>query len=155
VTWWQSAQPDRIAYDPLGVVADRRITDCAQADDPITQLGVRADDYAPGDTDLAWTRITPWRTLVASALDTVRDEIRVTGATIAAPARDPSAALLGGWLHARLGLTPELTQGSGDRISDVRIELSDGAAIEIARDNGNARLCRTGLPERTLPLVVR
>ena len=155
VTWWQGAQPDRIAYDPLGVVAERRITDCAKADDPITQLAVRADDYAPGDTDLSWTRITPWRTLVAGTLDTVRDEIRVTGTTIAAPPRDPSAVLLGGWLSARLGLTPQMTEGPGDRISAVRVDLSDGAAIEITRDNGNARLCRTGLPERTLPLVVR
>ena len=30
----------------------------------------RADDYAPGDTDLAWTRTTPWRTLIAGAFDT-------------------------------------------------------------------------------------
>jgi hypothetical protein len=30
-------------------------------------LRARAEDYAPGDTDLSWTRITHWRTLVASA----------------------------------------------------------------------------------------
>ena len=34
----------------------------AQAADPVAALRQRADDYAPGDTDLAWTRITPWRT---------------------------------------------------------------------------------------------
>ncbi len=42
----------------------------AQAPDPIAALRLRAEDYAPGDTDLAWTRITPWRTLVAGAFDT-------------------------------------------------------------------------------------
>src|SRR6266542_3163797 len=69
VTWWHEKPPERIAYDPLGVVADRRITDCLQADDRMLALRMRAEDYAPGDTDLAWTRITPWRTLVASAFD--------------------------------------------------------------------------------------
>ena len=29
VTWWHDAPPDRIAHDPLGVVAERRITDVA------------------------------------------------------------------------------------------------------------------------------
>src|SRR5689334_14105838 len=59
VTWWRCAPPDRIAYDPLGVVAERRITDIAESRDPISALRTRAEDYAPGDTDLAWTRITP------------------------------------------------------------------------------------------------
>ena len=61
VTWWHGAPPERIAHDPLGVVADRRITDIAQAADPVAALRQRAEDYAPGDTDLAWTRTTPWR----------------------------------------------------------------------------------------------
>jgi glucose-6-phosphate dehydrogenase assembly protein OpcA len=155
VTWWQTTPPDQIASDPLGVVADRRITDAAETPDPIAELAVRADDYAPGDTDLAWTRITPWRTLVASAFDTLRDDIRATGARIAAPATDPSAALLGGWLTARLGIAPERQEASGNRISAVEIRLSDGGAIEITRENGNARMCRSGMPERTMPLVVR
>ena len=29
VTWWHGEPPERIAHDPLGVVADRRITDVA------------------------------------------------------------------------------------------------------------------------------
>src|SRR3954453_18616343 len=71
VTWWHGDPPERIAYDFLGVVADRRGTDAKQAGHPGAGLRQRAADYAPGDTDLAWTRITPWRTLVASAFDTV------------------------------------------------------------------------------------
>ena len=70
VTWWHGAPPERIATDPLGVLAERRITDAAQAADPVAALRQRAEDYAPGDTDLAWTRTTPWRSLLAGALDT-------------------------------------------------------------------------------------
>ena len=64
VTWWRCDPPEKIAYDPLGVVAERRITDSTQSGDPIDSLAVRAADYAPGDTDLAWTRTTPWLTKV-------------------------------------------------------------------------------------------
>src|SRR5204862_6759669 len=59
VTWWHNEPPEQIANDFLGVVADRRVTDAAQAKDPVLALTQRAIDYAPGDTDLAWTRIAP------------------------------------------------------------------------------------------------
>ena len=102
VTWWQGAPPERIAYDPLGVVADRRITDAAQADQPVQALRVRADDYAPGDTDLSWTRVTPWRSVLAGAFDA--GLAKVTAVKITSPDTDPCATLLGGWLRARLGI---------------------------------------------------
>jgi glucose-6-phosphate dehydrogenase assembly protein OpcA len=153
VTWWQCAPPERIAYDPLGVVADRRITDCTQNDDPFAGLLIRADDYAPGDTDLAWTRITPWRTLVASAFDEAASGAE--DVVITAPSGDPSAALLGGWLTARLGVAPQLLTGNADQIESVRVGLADGTSIEIRRENGSVLLRRTGLPDRTLPLFTR
>src|SRR5690349_4846156 len=61
VTWWHGEPPQKIAYDPLGVFADRRITDVSRCDDPLAALHQRAVDYAPGDTDLAWARTTSWR----------------------------------------------------------------------------------------------
>src|SRR3712207_592220 len=71
VTWWHEQPPARIATDALGVIANRRVTDAAMAEDPVEALRVRAHDYAPGDTDLAWTRSTPWRATLASTLDSV------------------------------------------------------------------------------------
>jgi len=153
VTWWRSGPPERIAYDPLGVVAERRITDTTQAADPLAALTTRAEDYAPGDTDLAWTRITPWRTLVAGVFDAT--QAAATSATITAPERDPSGALLGGWLTARLGLRPRLEPTSAPGLRGVFLELSDGTQAEITRDNGTARMRRTGLPDRILPLADR
>ena len=35
VTWWHQQPPDRLAYDALGVLASRRVTDCASVDDPV------------------------------------------------------------------------------------------------------------------------
>ena len=56
--------------DPIGALAQRRITDAAAsraADARAAPAGRVAT--TPGDTDLAWTRLTPWRALLAAALD--------------------------------------------------------------------------------------
>ena len=81
---------------------------------PVAALRQRADDYAPGDTDLAWTRITPWRTLLAGAFDTA--EAPVTAATVIAPAGRPD-----GGADARLaaqpawGIDPDAGETGGSR----------------------------------------
>ncbi|MGE5828616.1 MAG: glucose-6-phosphate dehydrogenase assembly protein OpcA [Micromonosporaceae bacterium] len=153
VTWWHQPPPESIATDPLGVLAERRITDVAQADDPLVALHVRAADYAPGDTDLAWTRATPWRTLVACTLDPV--PAGVESATVTATPGDPSAALVRGWLQARLGLTPTMADAEPGGIAEIVLRLSDRSEIAIAERDGVGRLRRTGLPERAMPLLRR
>jgi glucose-6-phosphate dehydrogenase assembly protein OpcA len=154
VTWWHGEPPTRIAHDFLGVVADRRITDAAQAADPTATLRCRADDYAPGDTDLAWTRITPWRTLVAGAFDTSR--ARVTGARIVAPPTDPTAALMSGWLASRLGITPVMEPTSEfPRLRSVALTCEGGDCLTLTRENGTACFSRTGQPDRILSLPRR
>jgi glucose-6-phosphate dehydrogenase assembly protein OpcA len=154
VTWWHSEPPPRIAQDFLGVVADRRITDAAQAEDPTVALRCRADDYAAGDTDLAWTRITPWRTLVAGAFDTSRAEI--TGARIVAPVTDPTAALMSGWLAARLRISPELVPTTEfQRMRSVELFCADGTCLTLTRQNGTAVFGRTGHQDRVMSLPRR
>ncbi|GAA4168426.1 glucose-6-phosphate dehydrogenase assembly protein OpcA [Phytohabitans flavus] len=154
VTWWHGEPPELIANDFLGVVADRRITDTGQADDRIAALRQRASDYAPGDTDLAWTRITPWRTLLAGAFDTI--DAQVTGATIVAPASDPTAALMSGWLTARLGIQPKL-EATEDfpRMRSVTLHCSTGDVLSLTREDSMATFSRTGHAVRNLPLVRR
>lgn len=154
VTWWHGEPPEEIATDFLGVVADRRITDSAQAADPIAALRQRARDYAPGDSDLAWTRITPWRTLVAGAFDTA--QAKVTEATVVAPRTDPTAALMRGWLAARLDIDPvrEPTD-QFPRMREVQLRCANGDELTLTRDESVARFHRTGQEDRTLPLVRR
>jgi len=154
VTWWHREPPERIAHDYLGVVADRRITDAARAADPVAALHQRARDYAPGDTDLAWTRITPWRTLVAGAFDTAAAE--VVGASVQAPPTDPTAALMRGWLTARLGVPAQLVPvDDAPRMRQVRLECAGGECLTLTREDGSAVFSRTGQADRTLPLARR
>jgi glucose-6-phosphate dehydrogenase assembly protein OpcA len=153
VTWWHGAAPDRIAYDPLGVVAERRVTDVSHSADPIAALRQRADDYAPGDTDLAWTRITPWRSLVAGAFDTIT--AGVTEVTITSGPADAQAKLLAGWLEARLGVSPRVEPNSSGALEAVAFSLDDGGSLSLTRHGGTAILHRPGYEDRIMPLVVR
>jgi len=157
VTWWHGVPPEQISADPLGVVAGRRITDVAQAPDPVAALRQRALDYAAGDTDLAWTRITGWRALLAGALDAAGNGAWPPRAiTIEAPPEDVSALLLAGWLQARLGTQPVLRQETGaSALAAVAVTLADGAQIEITRHGNTAVLRHTGHEERRLPLLTR
>jgi glucose-6-phosphate dehydrogenase assembly protein OpcA len=154
VCWWHGEPPQKIANDPLGVYSDRRITDSAQAANPIAALDTRAADYAPGDTDLAWCRITPWRTLVAGAFDTV--ESPAIGASVVAPAADPTAALMRGWLASRLRVMPKLRATTEyPRMREVRLKCENGDEISLTRDGDSAVLRRTGQNDRDLPLTRR
>src|SRR6266545_3147622 len=129
VTWWNGAPPDRISYDPLGVFADRRITDVARADDRVGALRQRAVDFAPGDTDLSWTRITGWRAALASALDGHYDA--PASATVYGDESDPSALLLAGWLSSRLGFHVPVNVSAEDGIDKVNIQFADRSLGEL------------------------
>jgi len=161
VTWWYGSPPDRIAHDPLGVSADRRVTDVRRAEDPGAALRHRADDYLPGDTDLAWTRTTPWRAELASAFDTVRSSAKA--AAVVGRQDDPAALLLAGWLSARLGCEVPVEQAGGRApgvggvgVSRVRVELTDGGLVELTRrDGGSSRGHQVGSGDTTMPRRTR
>ena len=150
VTWWHDEPPTRIAFDPLGVFADRRVTDCASAPDPLAALRLRAADFEPGDTDLAWTRISGWRTLLAAAFDGRTD--RPSSATIEADQADPSAQLFAGWLRGKLSVPVDVA-GSGKRgIQAVRVAVADGEIAVTRADSRAGTITRPGVPPRRLPL---
>jgi glucose-6-phosphate dehydrogenase assembly protein OpcA len=157
VTWWHGPPPDGIATDPLGVLADRRVTDCSLATDPMAALHRRAEDFHPGDTDLAWTRATPWRSLLATAFDA--SSATATSAHVSAQDGNPSASLLAGWLSSRLGVPADVVTSAGPGITDVQLDLvddSDPGTLRITRPDGRlATFARSGQPDRQLPLLRR
>ncbi len=153
VVWWPGLCPEQPARDPVGSLAQRRVTDSAAADDPHAELARRSRGYAPGDTDLAWTRITQWRSLLAAALD--QPFRPVSGGTVASEAGSPSAELLAEWLSWRLGVPVAQEQSDGPGITGVRLECEDGT-IEVSRPDGRvAHLRRPGQPERQVSLLRR
>jgi glucose-6-phosphate dehydrogenase assembly protein OpcA len=153
VTWWHGCPPERLAHDPLGVVAERRVTDIAQCADPAAALRQRAVDYAPGDTDLSWTRLTGWRSLIAGAFDTATSAA-LAAKVFAAPA-DPLGALLRGWIIARMGIPVELAEVAGP-LRGIEFTMADGVSVSLhSAGDGMALLRKNGSQEQVLPLVER
>ncbi len=154
VTWWHGSTPDKLAWDALGVLAGRRVTDATTDEDPMGALKRRAKDYAPGDTDLAWTRTTPWRALLASAFDDMAET--PTSAEVHAERGNPSAALLAGWLTARLGIKVKRVDSDGPGVTGVEVRFGGRDRLRIDRPDGYlATLSRTGITDRQLPLKRR
>lgn len=154
VTWWPQDAPDVPAEDPLGALAQRRITDSATARRPVAALDKRAAGYRPGDTDLAWTRLTMWRGLLAAALDQPPFE-RITRATVSGMGNSPSTQLLAAWLRRclRAEVLRERTDGPG--ITGVVLERRSGPVVLSRPDGRVASLTQPGQPERRVALARR
>ncbi|MBT2404138.1 MULTISPECIES: glucose-6-phosphate dehydrogenase assembly protein OpcA [unclassified Streptomyces] len=153
VAWWPAEAPADPARDPLGALAQRRITDAEAGADPVGLLAERAAAYAPGDTDLTWTRLTPWRALLAAALD--QKPLPVTGAAVESEADNASAELLARWLEDRLGVAVARVTTAGPVITTVRLETT-GGEIRVDRPEGAlATLVLPGRPDRRVALKIR
>ncbi|MBA2531800.1 MAG: glucose-6-phosphate dehydrogenase assembly protein OpcA [Nocardioidaceae bacterium] len=125
VVWWPQHAPDDLAGDPLGELAQRRISDSASGTrGKHGSLLAQARNYSPGNTDLAWTRLTPWRALLAAALD--QHPAKTTGAEVAAERGNPSAELMAAWLETRLGVDVNRKVSRGPGITDVRLRSRHG-----------------------------
>jgi glucose-6-phosphate dehydrogenase assembly protein OpcA len=153
VTWWHALCPDKIAHDPLGVFAERRITDVSRSTEPSAALHKRAEDFAPGDTDLAWTRLTPWRVALASAFDGVRR--RPASAVVHGGPNEPSARLLSGWLAARLDIETSIDGGDDEPVGGVEISFADGKTTTATLENASLVLRREGQQDSFMPFGER
>ncbi|NUT97043.1 MAG: glucose-6-phosphate dehydrogenase assembly protein OpcA, partial [Saccharothrix sp.] len=135
VAWWPNEAPAVPAHDPIGQLAQRRITDSAAEKNPIKALDQRKAGYTPGDTDLAWTRLTLWRAMLASAFDLPPYE-KVTEAEVSGEADSPSTDLLAAWLAGSLRVPVKRSKAvRGEGIVDVRLERKSGV-VELVRPDG-------------------
>ena len=155
VAWWPGSAPKVPADDPVGRLASRRITDAATAKRPGPALDARAQSYQPGDTDLAWSRVTGWRALLAAALDQPPFE-RVMAARVTGASDSPSADLLAAWLALMLRVPVTRTKASGvDGVVNVRLDRRSGP-LELDRPgDDNATLSVPGRHERRVALPKR
>jgi glucose-6-phosphate dehydrogenase assembly protein OpcA len=153
VAFWPSNAPAIPAEDTIGRHAQRRITDSATCEDPLAELRQRGAGYRPGDIDLAWSRLTPWRSILATAFD--QPVGIATGGSITAEANNPSAELLATWLGASLDIAVAVQSTETPGIQSVVIETETGE-IAITRPDGNtATLSQTGIPDALISLPRR
>ena len=153
VIWWPGTAPQDQTADELAHLTRRRLTDAAAAPHPRAALEARASAYSPGDTDLSWTRLTPWRALLAAALD--QYPATVTAARVEAERNNPSAELLVAWLRSRLKVRVTQTDSGGPGLTAVRM-TTDNGDIAITRPDGRlAAYAVPGQPERRVALKRR
>jgi glucose-6-phosphate dehydrogenase assembly protein OpcA len=156
VAWWTSAVPDVPSKDPVGAMADRRITDALTAPNPLATLARLRTSYAPGDTDLSWARCTMWRGLIAAVLDQPPYE-PVTAVTVYGNATHPAPVLLAGWLAEWLRSPANVVDAaSSSSMTGVRLERRSGPVV-LDRGEGTSvtRLTQPGKPRQQVVLPPR
>lgn len=151
VAWWPRGAPEFPSRDSVGKLATRRITDATFARDPQATIKKRLNSYASGDTDLAWSRITYWRALLAASLDEPPFE-PVDSVTVSGLREEPALDILAGWLAARLNCPVRRRTGP------LRVEVhrpTVSIAIERPQTGRTATLTRTGDPDQRIALARR
>jgi glucose-6-phosphate dehydrogenase assembly protein OpcA len=151
VAWWPRVAPAVPAEDPLGRLALRRITDATDTPNPLACIKSRVKGYTAGDTDLAWSRVTYWRALLASAVDQPPHE-PITSALVSGLKTEPALDVLAGWLASRIDGPVQRAVGK------LKVELnrkSETVTLTRPQTGEIATLSRTAKPDALLPLARR
>jgi glucose-6-phosphate dehydrogenase assembly protein OpcA len=135
VAWWPAKAPKKVSESPIGRIATRRITDAASQPNPHAYLRQLAENYEPGDSDFAWTRLTLWRAQLAAILDQPPYDpvtaIEVTGAT-----DSPSTDLLAAWLELKLKVNVKTVRTArGKAVHGIR-------GVKLVRKSGDIEIVR-------------
>lgn len=144
VAWWPGEAPEVPTLDVIGQLAQRRITTSGASADQVGELASLRQAYHAGDTDLAWSRLTNWRGLLASALDGISAE-QVLGATVVGTPERSSVRLMSSWLELALGVTVEFRSSRSDDIGleAVTLRLAD-REISVERTDDQKVYMSTG-----------
>lgn len=158
VVWWPNDTPESPSTTSIGRIAQRRITDAATKPDPGAWVAALGEHHAPGDTDLAWTRLTHWREQLAAVLDQPPYEA-VTAVEVRGAASSPSTALLAAWLRLALDVPVQWEYLPADEWTDgiksVRLTRGDGEVLLERSDPSIACLSQPGQPQHDLVLARR
>jgi glucose-6-phosphate dehydrogenase assembly protein OpcA len=155
VAWWPYEIPENVAEHPIGRMAARRITDSTQVARPNAALRKLAATYVDGNTDLAWTRATLWRGLIAATLDQPPfDPVRK--AVVVGESTHPSVDLMAAWLAYALRCPVDIERiKDAPAITQVRLERSSGDIVLDRPDGKTAALRQPDQPEHRIALPIR
>lgn len=155
--WWTDEHPAVPSSDPLGAIAQRRITDVTEAD-RAEQVSELCDRFAAGDSDLAWTRLTAWRSLLASVFDQPPFE-PVERVTVRGKPGAATTRLMAGWLALALGvrvnLIEELEEAIPGRLRSIEIERAESRITLDRISATEVELNQSGFPTQRLSLPLR
>lgn len=157
VAWWPGECVSNPASTEIGKIAGRRITDSANQAQPISFLSELSRNYAPGDGDMAWTRITHWRSQLAALFESHLHR-KPLAISVLGAASSPSVHLLAGWLRLKLDVPTEVvTELEGKALAGVKgviIRFEDGE-LKISRAQNVASISQPDSPDSTIFLPQR
>ena len=155
VAWWPHDFPDSPGDSSIGKIAHRRITDSARAEDPYESLQQLSKQYRPGDTDLAWTRITSWRIQLAAVFDQI-GAVPVREVVVEGAEGSSSVVLMGVWLADNLQCDAKfITEGRTGGLDRVTL-VTDHGPVELHRPGRTvAVLKQPGQPDQQIAMPVR
>ena len=102
---------------------------------------------------MAWSRLTPWRSILAAAFDQPIGAI--FGGTITAERDNPSAALLATWLQIRLRTRVDIEWTDQSGIQSIHLSTNSGEMAITRPDGVTATLIRSGVPDALISLPRR
>ncbi|MFC0265805.1 glucose-6-phosphate dehydrogenase assembly protein OpcA [Alloscardovia macacae] len=97
VAWWSSSTPASPSTSLLGSMTRSRITDAQMTADPMATFLTLREHHTVEETDLAWTRLTVWRGLLAALVDEP-PHTEIQSVTVRGNSHSLSVDLLGAWL---------------------------------------------------------
>lgn len=158
VAWWPENPPEVPSDSPLGHIAQRRITDASTRPYAKNRISALGQNHAPGDTDLAWTRLTHWREQLAAVLDQPPYD-PVTAVEVRGASSSPSTALLAAWLRLQLDVPVDWQylpkEDWTDGIKSVRLTRASGDILLERSTPAIACLTQPGQPTHDLVLPRR
>jgi len=158
VAWWPDNPPLEPSTSPIGRMAQRRITDAASKPYAVDRLSQLGPNHAPGDTDLAWTRLTHWREQLAAVLDQPPYK-PVTAVEVVGASTSPSTGLLAAWLRLKLGVPVDWRYASPEEwphgIQRVRLTRASGDIVLERSNDLDATLTQPGQPSHDIVLPRR
>lgn len=156
VTWWPTTMPVKAATDPLGRLASTRITNTPAQPDPAAALAELAPNHTRGDIDLAWTRMTLWRALVAATLGPVLREHGISSITVAGEPGNASLSLMIRWLRLKLDVPVDRRDVAGfSGICQIAASTPAGTWLIERADQERVRITRPGRREPQIVTMPR
>jgi glucose-6-phosphate dehydrogenase assembly protein OpcA len=158
VAWWPDSPPHVPSTSPIGRMAQRRITDASTKPYSKDRLSTLGEVHVPGDTDLAWTRLTHWREQLAAVLDQPPYDV-VTAVEVIGSGSSPSTGLLAAWLRLKLGVPVTWRYAPREEwdhgIRSVRLVRESGDILLERSNDIDATLTQPGQPAHDIVLPRR
>lgn len=126
VAWWPNEAPANPSKDLLGAMARSRITDAMHSSNPYRTIEDLRRNWSPKNVDMAWTRLTVWRAMLATMLDQP-PHLPISTVKVSGPKGFLPMDLLVAWLRLKLNVPVIMEEVPGaTAVTGVYLTRADG-----------------------------